>query len=235
MLIGVDYPKIEFELFGLKLLEPNAFIGDFLIFLVSLFFYSRFSKTNSTAFLRNWNQFYLWFGITFLLGGFGHLFYNYTEILGKIPSWLLGLLPPYFIEQAMLSIYPIVEKRKIFKKLSLIKLVVFIVLEILVISLFDLRSAPEKGMIIPTLSSTIGLVVCLGILGVNYQRKIHPSFKYLWYAVIVLLLSAIPQSLKINISQYWDRNDLSHLLLILTLFLYAQTIKNHELFNRKNA
>jgi hypothetical protein len=38
MIIGADFPKIEFSLFGLDLVEPNAFIGDTLILAVALFF-----------------------------------------------------------------------------------------------------------------------------------------------------------------------------------------------------
>ena len=38
MIIGADFPKIEFSLFGLDLVEPNAFIGDTLILAVALLF-----------------------------------------------------------------------------------------------------------------------------------------------------------------------------------------------------
>jgi hypothetical protein len=43
MKIGADYPKIEWEVMGYDLLEPNAFIGDTLIAFVAmvLFFKSR--------------------------------------------------------------------------------------------------------------------------------------------------------------------------------------------------
>lgn len=231
MLIGQDYPKIEFELFGLDLVEPNAFIGDLIIFLVALYYYFKVKKqelNGSDDFLKNWRLFYLWFGISFLCGGFGHVLYNYTGVMGKTPSWFLGLLAPYFIEQAMLSIYPNVSRRKLFRQISTIKLVVFALLELVILCVFDISDAPEKGLLLPTLSTTAGLFICLGILGFYYQRKLHPSFKYLWYAMIVLILSAIPQAMKINIHQYWDRNDVSHIFLLLALVLYYQTIRHYR-------
>lgn len=231
MLIGKDYPKIEFELFGLDLVEPNAFIGDSIIFLVALYYYFRIQKMERmqpSDFLKNWRLFYLWFGLSFLCGGFGHVFYNYTGVLGKTPSWFLGMLAPYFIEQAMISIYPNEGKRKLFKQLSLAKLLVIAVLEILVLSLLDISGAPEKGLVLPTLSSTIGLFICLGILGVYYQKQIHESFKYLWMCMILLILSGIPQTIKFNPHQYWDRNDISHVFLLLALVLYFQTIKRYQ-------
>lgn len=231
MLIGEDYLKIEFELFGLDLVEPNAFIGDFVIFGVAIYYYLRIKKDpRLTSFLKNWKLFYLWFGISFLCGGFGHLLFNYTGVLGKAPSWFLGMLAPYFIEQAMLSIYPNENKRKLFRKISSAKLILFTILELIILSVFDISEAPEKGLLLPTLSSTIGLFICLGILGVYYQKRIHPSFRYLWYSVVVLILSAIPQILKINFHQYWDRNDMSHVFLIISLILYYQTIKQYKKF-----
>lgn len=231
MLIGQDYPKIEFELFGLNLTEPNAFIGDLLIFLVALYYYFKINKHQSGAgdpFLKNWKLFYLWFGISFLCGGFGHLLFNYTGILGKTPSWFIGMLAPYFIEQATFSIYPHVKSRKLLKQLSLGKLIVFIVLEAVILSVFTIEHAPELGLILPTVCSTIGLLFCLGILGVFYQKRIHDSFKYMWLSVIVLVLSVIPQLMKINFHQYFDRNDVSHILLIFSLVLYFQTIQRYK-------
>lgn len=232
MLIGQDYPKIEFELFGLDLVELNAFVGDTIILFVALFFYNKINRqrNNNSSFSKNWKLFYLWFGISFFCGGLGHLFYNYTGVMGKTPSWILGMVASFFIEQAMFSIYPKIEKRKLLKQISWIKLIVFVTLEIIVLATFDLSQTPEKGLILPTLCSTIGLFFCLGVLGIFYQKRIHPSFRFLWYSVFILIASAIPQSLKINIHQYFDRNDVSHIFLIIGLILYYQTIKKYHSF-----
>lgn len=237
MLIGTDYPKIEFELFGLHLVEPNAFIGDAIIFLVALYFYFKIQKLETiqpSAFLKNWRKFYLWFGFSFLAGGFGHLLYNYTGVPGKIPSWLIGMFAPFFIEQAMISIYPKIEKRTLFSKISLIKLVVFLIAESIVLLTVDISDAPEKGLILPTISSTVGLLICLGVLGFFYQKHIHPSFIFLWMSMFILILSAIPQALKINPSQYFDRNDISHIFLLTGLVLYNQTIRNYRKFHNSS-
>lgn len=234
MLIGEDYPKIEFELFGLHLVEPNAFIGDVIIFSLAIYFYNKINKlrsSNETPFLKNWSRFYLWFGLSFLAGGFGHLLFNYTGVPGKIPSWIIGMFAPFFIEQAMISIYPKIEKRNLFSKISLIKLVVFLLAESIVLLTVDISDAPEKGLILPTISSTVGLLICLGILGSSYQKHIHPSFKFLWISMFILILSALPQALKINPSQYFDRNDISHVFLLTALVLYYQTIRNYRKFH----
>lgn len=234
MLIGTDYPKIEFELFGLQLVEPNAFIGDVIIFSLALYFYSKtkqLSANQENPFLKNWSRFYLWFGFSFLAGGFGHLLFNYTGVPGKIPSWIIGMFAPYFIEQAMISINPKVEKRALFSKISLVKLLVFLAAESILLITVDISAAPERGLLLPTISSTLGLLICLGFLGFSYQKSIHPSFKFLWISMFTLILSAIPQALKINPSQFFDRNDISHVFLLTALVLYYQTIRNYRKFH----
>ena len=54
MKIGEDFPKIEFEMFGLDLVEPNAIIGDTILFLTAIFFAIKIGKfTIQNDFFKN--------------------------------------------------------------------------------------------------------------------------------------------------------------------------------------
>lgn len=227
MLIGSDYPKIEFQLFGLDLLEPNGFVGNSLIFIFSLIFYFKTKRlqVENHVFYRNWRLFFIFFGFTFFFGGLSHLLFHYFGINGKFLSWYLGIFAPYFIEQAMLSIFPDENKRKLFRLLSICKLILFLVIELYVMLFVDLSNAPEKGLLIPSLATATGLILGMGVLGIYYQRIYHQAFKYLVWSVLILFISTIPQMFKINIYPLFDRNDLSHFLLIVTLFFYFQCLK----------
>lgn len=230
MLIGQDYEKIEWNFMGLELLEPNALIGDTIILLFALYFYFKLKKMNiNTPFYSNWRMFYLLFGIGFFIGGFGHLLFNYTVLWGKYPSWFFGIVATYCIEQAMISIYPKISARSILVKLSQLKLIIALVGEICIILFSDLNAKIELGMIFPTATSVIGLSLSLGVLGVMYQKKIHPSFKYLWLSALILVPSAAFQIFKINFAWWFDRNDASHVLLIVGMILYYQTLKRYQL------
>lgn len=234
MLIGQDYDKLQWDVFGLQLLEQNTFIGDVIIFIVAIFFFFKI-KNNFvlSKFNTNWMRFYLFFALGFGLGGFGHLFFNYTGVPGKYPAWFLGMVASFFIERGMISIYPDINKRKLFNQLAVGKLVVFVLAEIAVLAIADMEAKPEQGLIVPTLNSVLGLGIALGLLGVMYQRRIHSSFKYLWISTLVIIPSAVFQALKINFAQWFDRNDVSHVLLILGLIIYFQTIKRFEAFNNQ--
>lgn len=229
MLIGQDYDKLQWDAFGLELLEPNTFIGDVIIFFVAIYFFFQIKRNYSkTTFNRSWMYFYLFFALGFGLGGFGHLFFNYTGVPGKYPAWFLGMVASFFIERAMISIYPKVEKRTFFQQLVNAKLVLFCIAETIVLATLDIEAKPERGLIVPTLNSVLGLGIALGLLGAKYQQKIHASFKYLWMGALIIVPSAIFQALKINPAQWFDRNDVSHVLLLLGLIIYFKTIKGYE-------
>lgn len=236
MLFGEDYPKIEWTILDYHFLEPNTFIGDFLIMAVSLyFFYQLHKKYRQTPFNINWKYFYMAFAVSFLVGGLGHLLFHYFGAQGKYPGSFLAMLPPYFAEQAMISIYPNKAKHKLFKSLSNFKLILFVVLQIVMIQSFDMDAKPTLSTLVPALCSVVGLGTALGLLGAMYQKQIHPSFKYLWISALILLPSGLLQALKISFAQWFDRNDASHILLIISLFLYARTLKLFEEYQIKNA
>jgi|TARA_R110000737_G_scaffold53512_2_gene75157 hypothetical protein len=231
MKIGSDFEKIEWNFQGFQLLEPNAFIGDMIIsvLVIYLVFKLKRLKVKST-FNTYWLWFFIVFGLGFLTGGFGHLLYNYTGIPGKIPSYFTGILAVYFIEHAMFSIHPNPKQKKLFNKISVYKLVLVLILETLICLFVDLESNPTKGMALPTINSVIGMGFSLGYLGYQYYKKIHSSFRYLLISTFILLPSAIFLAFKINIHPWLDKNDVSHLLLIVSIILYYVCIKQYSDF-----
>jgi len=228
MKIGEDFNPVEFNLFGYDLIEPNALIGDTFIALVSLFFgYKVYKMSQKSAFFKNWNIFFIVFGISFIGGGLGHSFFNQWGVEGKYFGWVTSIIAVYFIEQAMISIYPNKQKQSTFKKLSLYK---FVLAEISLISIFifaDLDANPQKGLLVPSLSTAIGFITCLLILGLKYQKSITPSFKWLWISVLTMIPSAVFQGMKISIHPLFDRNDMSHILLVLSLVFYFMGVKGY--------
>ena len=225
MLIGENYDKIEFELFGMELLEPNAFIGDTLLFLVSFYFYYKIGRSKKLdVFTLNWQRFYLLFGISFFLGGFGHVLYNYWGIPGKTPSWYLSVLAVFCIETAMIFLCENEKIKGLLSVISKVKLILALLGVTTVLITVDLMADYSKGMLVPTINSTIGLVGTLGLLGYQLSKKI-PGFRFLWMSIFVLLPAALIQVMKINVHPWFDKNDVGHLLLILSLWVYYRGIR----------
>lgn len=228
MVIGEDYPKIEFSLLGMDLVEPNSLIGNSLILMVSLFcsFTTR-KLSDGSPFFKYWSWFYILFGISFFTGGLSHAFFNEWGVPGKYVSWMLGIVAVAFVEFAIGSVFPAKHIRVFLNKIIIAKMFLAIVAEIVVIKFINLSDAPAIGMIIPTINSVIGLGIALGGMGYYYRQKIDVSFKYLSISALVLIPNIAIQGLKINPHPWFDRNDLSHLLLIIACFLYLMTIRGY--------
>jgi len=224
MLIGKDFEKIQWNIGDVVILEPNSIVGNTLIFTFALLVYFNFPKSK-TPFYRLWRAYFLVFGISFLMGGLGHGLYHYTGIIGRYPSWLLGMVSTYLVELAMVSIYVDKTKIKALKIIFGLKFIVFILAEILVFACLDLENNPPIGLRIPALYTLIGMAYAVGYLAANYQKKINENFKYFWFGALVLFPNVFIQGLKINLHPWFDRNDLSHVLLIVGSFFYFVAIR----------
>ncbi|MBK7129674.1 MAG: hypothetical protein IPM74_05770 [Crocinitomicaceae bacterium] len=234
MLIGKDFEKVEFDLFGFHLVEPNALIGDTFLFLVSLFLAYRVIRLSTDSYRNNqfsftWKWFFIIFGVSFMAGGLGHSFYNYWGLEGKYTAWYLGFFATFLIEWAMLSIHPKAEFVKMFQRISIVKLLLAITAETIILSLIDIHDDPSKGLMIPLVNSTIGLLFALGYLARVYEKTHATSFKYFWMSVLILIPTTIFQVFKINFHPLFDRSDASHVFLFFSLILYYQAVRGYLL------
>ncbi len=227
MKIGSDFDKIEFQLFGLDLLEPNGFIGNLLIATFALYYANKIRTfVSNHPFYKNWILFYIIFALTFFSGSLGHLFYNYIGIYGKYLSWYLGIIFPYFAAQAILSIHQNADKRKKLQKYPKIILVLFLLTETLLLLYYGKNITSEKGVLFSSLSSVVGMGMVLSLYAVFYQKRIDSNFKYFWIATLIQIVAGIIQIIKLNIHPWFDRNDLSHLLIVISLIFYYKAIRN---------
>lgn len=229
MKIGEDFDKIQFDFMGLDLLEPNAFVGDTLIFLTTLFLAQRVRSYGlKNSFYTNWYWFFILFGFGFFIGGLGHLFYNYVGLAGKYAPLYIGIVSAVYIERAMISLLPNEATKKLLYRLVWFKLVLALCAATLVFANADLVKNPSQGLIVTSVNAAIGSAYALVYLGIKYARSLHPSFHFMWIAVLTMVPTAVVQGLKFSPAQWFDRNDLSHLFVIVTCILYYQGIKGYR-------
>ena len=213
MIIGSDFQPIQFDFFGLSLLEPNAFIGDILLFGITFVFYVKIQKTS--PFNIFWSKFFFYTGVSFLLGGFGHLLFNYTGLFGKSFSWFFGIIATFFVEQAMISIWRNQKQRNKMEKYSRYKFYGVLIAEMLYLISLERTQDPALGLLLPALNAIIGLGFSVIYLGSIYQKTLHQDFRYFWIGALIIFPNGLIQALKINIHPWFDRNDLAHVLLMI--------------------
>lgn len=221
MLVGEDFDKIEWQMGDWLFLEPNAFIGDTLLSVLVIILAFRVRKISKDhAFYTNWFWFFIIFGIGLFMGGLGHFLWNYLGITGKYFSWYASIMAVFYIEQAMISLYPKPRIRLGMTNWSILKLLLAMGGLSLMIYKVDLTADVSKGLLIPSINSAIGMILSLVILTKHYEHKNWGEFKFFQWGVLILVPSAFFQFLKINFAPWFDRNDVSHVLLAVTVIFY---------------
>lgn len=229
--ISSDADIIEFVLFGLDLLEPNVLITDALLGLLSVFFARKIALLPSThMFFRNWQLFLLLFGVGTILGGIGHAFYNYLDLGGKIPAWLFAIVSVYFIESSMLSIHP---DQKFAGKLSLLSSGKLVLMLLLLGAILVFAAPGNKisfSILLVILNSLMGVTLSAGYLGLHYYRiGLSSHFIYFFIGVLIMIPSSAVFLFEINLLRWFDKNDLSHLILAIGIsFFYVGVLQLHQ-------
>lgn len=230
MLIGKNFEKIQIQLGGLTITEPNIFLTDMLMAAVSGYFaYKMYSKKYENDFFKNWYYFFLIFGISSFLGGISHALFNYLKIWGKIPSLVTGIMAILYIERAMIYHVPDEQKRKRYLLLANSKFWLILMIIAVIIATLPMDEKPQLSFLPVAFDTILGLILSTGFLGYKHTKNVNREFRFFYIGVLIMIPSAFVFLLKINLHPWFDKNDLSHLLLITgCIFFYLGTSKLHK-------
>lgn len=232
-MIGTDFPPNDFSLFGLDLTDPTDFIYDIILGVLALYYFFKILKfTKKNEFFSSWKNFYLFFGLATLLSSVGHLFYNYFHYLGKVPGWILIPISTYWIERATLSAHP--NKSFVGKAntVFIIKLFATYIACFVVWLNINPLEKPQLIFLPIAIDTILGLLFAVGVYSYKFTKQISLDFKYILYGVLVIFPSAFIFILKINLHQWFSKNDFSHILMIFGIAFFYYGLK--KLQNNKS-
>ena len=225
MLIGEDFSKIQVDLNGLILLEPNAIISDFIMALASFFIASKlYQKRRSHGFVKYWYYFFLTFALGAILGSIGHGLFYYLGPQGKFPTWISAILSTYFIEKAMIKSYERYNKNNTLGKIAFFKMIFVFLLVITVISSAEFDRNHTIGFLPIAINTILGVFISVSIIG-TANIKNQRGFQWLFIGVLAMLPSAAIFLMKINLFQWFDKGDLSHIFMTIGVCLYYVGVK----------
>ncbi|NBR13372.1 MAG: hypothetical protein EBQ94_10900 [Flavobacteriales bacterium] len=221
MLIGQNFDKIEWRVFDIIIQEPNVFITDTVMAIISLYLgFLLHSKKDSNAFTKWWYAFFVLFGISSFFGGLGHAWFFYFGAKGKMINWVTGFIAIYFIERAMISAVDNLKKRKLYERWVLGKLIFIFAVFSWVIATQPIDSKPELGFLPLAIHTIIGVFSTAGILAYSLSKVKNEAYKYFYYGVGIILPSAFFFLLKINPVNWFDKNDVSHAFMTVGIIFF---------------
>lgn len=214
---------LPFELFGWCLQEPMALVTNWLIAITSFTIFFRM-KPPYSKFSRHWRYFYLFFGISTFFGGLGHVFFNYFDTPGKFPCWFFGVISSYHASKAMISVNMITKSFQT-------KITFFLIVKMFLLG--GLAMYFESFLIIMMDAIITYLFFCMGF-GIYYWKKGYSNFKYTVYAILILLPSIFIFTLKVNPHVWFNKDDLSHVLMAFTIIFFYLGVRGYGVFELKS-
>lgn len=208
---------LPFELFGLCLQEPMSLVSNLWIAIPAFIFYLKLNKSQE-RFTKYWALSFLFLSFSTGLGGLSHLFFQYTGMEGKMVTWVFAFTSSFFSCLAMVNTGILLEKsRKIWTG--------FIVLRIAI--LFSIALWSQNFIFVAIENAVAYIFYCL-ILGSYFWKKGHLSFKYLVFGVIILMPSIFIFVFNINPHIWFNKNDLSHLIIAITITFFYLSVKKFD-------
>lgn len=206
---------IQFDFLGLHLQEPMALLLNWIIAGVCFFAFSKLGAYKNTANFY-WRAFYLTFGISTVFGGLGHLFFQYTGFFGKYPSWIFGCIANGFAAMGMLNFKGISAPKNYAYHLVWIKSIGFCVASIIT----------QKFIFV----AVDAILTYIGYTGVYacalMKREVRAKFlKYMITGVLILFPSAFIFIFKLNVHQWLNKDDLSHILMLIAIYYFYLGLK----------
>lgn len=199
---------IHFSLFNLHLQEPVALIFNWSMALFCFIAFFNISKKGSES-TKMWRMFFLVFGISTFLGGFGHILFGYFGIYGKFPHWIGGIVSAYFAGNAMIVDLKNIQLKSRLKSVLIIKAILFL----------SLAFIKTKFIFVAIDAIATYLFFCGGI-GLSLYKKGVKNMKYIILGVLICIPSAFVYILNINLSIWFNKDDLSHVFMFACLIFF---------------
>lgn len=212
-----QFEIVKFTLGGYILQEPMALITNWCIFLFCLFAFLTIPWQQSYS-SQKFKWFYFFLGLSTFFGGLGHLFFIYTGMYGKFPSWIFATLAGYFVGKAILYYW---RDNKGYNFL-------FHFLWIKSVLLLSFSLVSQKFIFIAIDAILTYLLYC-GFLAWRLWKSEKNEMKYFVFGIIVLLPSAFIFLMNINFHRFLNRDDMSHILMLLCIISFYLGVKKMNL------
>jgi hypothetical protein len=208
---------IEFSFAGLHLQEPGALISNWLITAFSIYAYKSINWSNSPA-SSAFKKFYLVLAISTFLSGFGHVLFQYFDVFGKYPAWILAVTSGYYISTGILYYWRSHKSYKLLKYFLITKSIVLLSLSLL-----------NQTFVFIAIDSILTYLLYCGYLAGRMWAKNNLDMQYFVYGILVLIPSAFIFLMNINLHKYLNRDDLSHLLMLICIILFYYGVRKMNL------
>lgn len=202
-------------------------ITNLMITVVCVVAWYQLKKHQNHQKVRQFATYFLFFmTLATLFGGLmGHAFLYKTGIYGKIPGWYLSMIAVALLERAaIIHITPLVTPfwGRWISILNIIEILTLMTLSLLTMNFLFVQIHAFFGLF---------LVVFL-LETFIYRRMHHTGYRALKSATFFGLLAAISHSLKFSFHQNFNYEDISHVFMMFSTWMYYRAFSQFNDYDR---
>ncbi len=199
----------------LTIYEPTTVLTDLIItILCFLFLYNLKNNLPST---NKWKLFFLFFGLSTLVGAFSHALFKEHSGIAYKSFWLsMQMLNLFAVFTAQLATYYSVLLENKHKKIWLNSY--FIQLVIFAVAVFIFQN-----FLVVVLDNAIGLIPVL-ILHLKHRNQ-NEGYKGIANGILISFLTGIVHGTKLTFHAYFNFNDIAHVLIMISLYYIYSGVK----------
>ncbi|MES2648874.1 MAG: hypothetical protein V4717_18500 [Bacteroidota bacterium] len=200
---------------GITILEPVTVITNLLITTVCLFAFLKIHRIpKATQIQLLFKYFFLFMALATATGGIlGHGFLYITGIYGKLPGWYISMFAIAFIERAaIIHSRPLMPAYwgKFFSILNYVEVVTFLILVYKTLNFHFVELHATYGLFIVVFSFEL----------YTYIKTKDRGARYIFGATLLAAVAAISNLLKISPHRWFNYNDVSHVIMVGSIYLY---------------
>lgn len=210
-------PGTSIQIFNIRVDEPVTTLTDILVSVVCFYAWYQLNKHSGkkeSVDLFAW--FFMLMGIATLIGGIiGHAFLYALSFPWKLPGWLISMISINLLERAVIRYSQSLMKpafSKFFSRFNILELLIFAGLAFGTLNFQYVEVHSAYGI----------MVIVFGFAIFNYyQGNRKPAVMNLIGGVIAALIAAVVFTARLNISEWFNYIDVSHVFMAITaVFFY---------------
>lgn len=209
----------QIEIYGVTILEPFNVITNLFITSLCWFCFYRLHKAQKKIMHQRLARYFLLFmGLSTLIGGIlGHGLLYLTSEEGRLPGWCISMIAVALMERAAIMHTRPLVKPWAGNLLSILNYIELAVLITLTITTLD--------FIFVEIHAIYGLLFVVFMLELYVYRKSKDSSgPYFFLATGFGVLATIVHELKWGINFWFNYNDVTHLIMLPSVWFYYKAI-----------
>lgn len=191
--------------------EPVTVLTDYMITFLCFMFFFRLKNENKIVSIKYWKCFFLFFGVSTLVGGCSHALFTIHEGFAYKSFWIaMQVLSGFAVFSAQQATYNTVlqnaKNRELWKGSYILQLIIFLA------GVFIFQN-----FLVVVLDNAIGLIPVM-ILHFMDSKNSRQN-KLIANGILISFLTAFVHGTKLSLNAYFNFNDISHVLIMISLFV----------------